>query len=276
MRRPHVDETPGLGFHHRAEVVAAAGALLLQVGGRLRSGWGVDLPQRRERVHLLNSAMVAVGMREGGRAAQPAPVPGSSVAASADPYAGQHARVISRLLRFIETISGELQAANAELQATAETDRLTGVPNRLKLDATLQAEVSRAHRYGTPLSLVLMDIDLFKHVNDSHGHLAGDSVLVRFAELVRRHVRVCDPFGRWGGEEFLAILPGTGLSQAAKMAEKVRALVEGEDFPMGGRVTCSMGVAQLQPGEAGDGILGRVDAALYAAKRAGRNGVSAP
>jgi diguanylate cyclase (GGDEF)-like protein/PAS domain S-box-containing protein len=166
-----------------------------------------------------------------------------------------------------------LQAANTELQRLAATDRLTGIWNRLHFDEVAVTEIERATRYGQPLSLLLFDIDHFKTINDTHGHLAGDQVLVELTRRVRQHLRTGDLLARWGGEEFVVLLPHTRGEDALELAEKLRHLIAGEPFPAAGQVTSSFGVAEFRPHETSDLWLTRVDGALYAAKAGGRNRV---
>jgi len=166
-----------------------------------------------------------------------------------------------------------LQAANAELQRLATTDRLTGAWNRTHLEETLVAEMGRAERYQQPLSLLIFDIDHFKAINDTHGHLVGDEVLIELIRRIRAHLRTVDVLARWGGEEFVLLLPHCGSAEALRVAEKLRALVADPPFPLAGQVTASFGLAQWRPHEHLDTWLKRADDALYAAKAAGRNRV---
>jgi len=153
------------------------------------------------------------------------------------------------------------------------TDRLTQLFNRLKLDEEIHKEIARAERYGHPLSIVLLDVDYFKDVNDTYGHQVGDQVLARIADLVRSNVREIDIAGRWGGEEFLIICPETSEAKAAAVAEKLRGVFSSHEFPMVGSKTASFGVAEYIPGEKEAAMVGRADAALYRAKELGRNRV---
>jgi diguanylate cyclase (GGDEF)-like protein len=172
-----------------------------------------------------------------------------------------------------EIANRALLAANTELQRLATTDRLTGIWNRLHFDEAAVAEIERAARYGEPLSLLIFDIDHFKTINDTHGHLVGDQVLVELTQRVRQHLRTADVLARWGGEEFVVLLPHTRGEDAVKLAEKLRRLVAGAPFPEVGQVTSSFGVAEFRPHETTDLWLTRVDDALYAAKAGGRNRV---
>ena len=180
------------------------------------------------------------------------------------------------LLRDLEEANVSLLTRVAErtreLEALARTDQLTGLDNRRALDAALGEQVARA-RTGRPLSVILGDIDDFKSVNDRHGHRIGDDVLVAFGRLLRDEVGPAGTVGRWGGEEFMVLCPDHGLGDARDLAERLRRRVEEREHAVAGVRTCSFGVAELLPGEGEEGLLVRVDAALYAAKRLGRNRV---
>jgi diguanylate cyclase (GGDEF)-like protein len=177
-----------------------------------------------------------------------------------------------RLARAFNAAAG----AFLQVEARATHDRLTGVANRETLLTTLQAEIERATRHHKWLSVAFIDIDRFKPVNDTYGHKAGDAVLRQVAALVADNVRASDLFGRYGGEEFMLILPETGPDEAFVLAEKLRTLVEHRSLVIPGedavRMTISVGVAgdvgsQLQV----DALVDRADAAMYAAKSLGRN-----
>jgi diguanylate cyclase (GGDEF)-like protein len=153
----------------------------------------------------------------------------------------------------------------------ALTDRLTGVANRRAVETQLQQELLRLRRYQTPVSFVLFDLDHFKTINDTHGHGAGDEVLRQVAKTLSALVRETDIVSRWGGEEFLVVLPETSHSGALICAERIRAKVEALGQRLGFPVTISGGVYQPGPGESMNDLLTRTDARLYEAKRAGRN-----
>jgi len=166
-----------------------------------------------------------------------------------------------------------------QIEHLAMTDPLTGIYNRRTLYELGEREIDRARRAGSMVSLVLLDIDYFKQVNDTHGHVAGDVVLRRFVEVVRGCLRKSDLLTRFGGEEFCIILAGEEEGAAWCVAERIRAAVEANPFRVAGEslhVTSSAGVATLPPG--GDRglpwLVGAADEALYAAKRAGRNRVA--
>jgi two-component system cell cycle response regulator len=157
------------------------------------------------------------------------------------------------------------------------TDGLTDVSNKKQLDNVLSKEIPRAMRHGRQLSVVMIDIDHFKEVNDTYGHLAGDSVLRDLAAILQKRLRPDDELGRYGGEEFCAILPETSLEGAAKIGEELRALVEEHSFMVEGeqiKVTISIGIAELKKGMDMKAFYKSADEMLYQAKRSGRNRVS--
>jgi diguanylate cyclase (GGDEF)-like protein len=170
---------------------------------------------------------------------------------------------------------------NARLQATVErqalVDGLTGIANRRQCEDALAHEIARADRLTAPFTLVVADLDDFKPINDRHGHAVGDDVLREFASVLRLTVRESDLPGRWGGEEFVLLLPGTDAEGGAQLAERVRAALAERSFH--GRegavfgVTCSFGVAQLRPGGSERELFAQADRALYEAKRHGKNRV---
>jgi diguanylate cyclase (GGDEF)-like protein/PAS domain S-box-containing protein len=169
----------------------------------------------------------------------------------------------------------ERKRADAELRAAAETDFLTGACNRRFLFDAGQRELERCQRQGLPFSLIGMDIDHFKQINDRHGHEAGDRVLVAVAARIRDAIRGSDVFARVGGEEFVLILPGTSLATATQIAEKMRAMVRElpvTTIPEPLRITASFGVATDQGGTL-DSLLRTADAAMYEAKQGGRDRV---
>ncbi|WP_407081015.1 diguanylate cyclase [Magnetococcus marinus] len=164
-----------------------------------------------------------------------------------------------------------LNRANERLKQLSRTDLLTGLPNRSFLNETLQHELLRAHRNGRPLSVVLLDIDHFKQVNDQYGHLVGDQVLVDFAQLLKKTVRGQDHVGRWGGEEFLILCPESDLKQTLVLCDRLHTVVRTHHFATQQQQTFSAGIALFTPPEEADGMLQRADEALYKAKRSGRD-----
>jgi diguanylate cyclase (GGDEF)-like protein/PAS domain S-box-containing protein len=172
-----------------------------------------------------------------------------------------------------EAANRALLAANRALEQLASTDGLTGLWNRRELDERVRREIDRADRYGDDLSLVLYDIDHFKTINDRFGHPAGDRVLVELGRRLRSQLRESDGLGRWGGEEFLVLMPHSSGEEARRLAEKLRRLVAETPVEDVGTVTASFGVAQRRPQEPAEAWFRRVDGALYRAKQAGRNRV---
>lgn len=168
-----------------------------------------------------------------------------------------------------------LRRALEQMERLAYTDRLTGAWNRRHLDDIAPVEMARTERHGLRASLLLLDIDHFKALNDAHGHGAGDRALVEFVRCVRAAVRRTDSVVRWGGEEFIVLAPDTPLHEAVKLAEKLRECVERAVAVGATPVTVSIGVAEYQPGEGFEQWVGRADRVLYAAKSEGRNQVVA-
>lgn len=162
----------------------------------------------------------------------------------------------------------------AQLQQLATTDMLTGLVNRSQFDTTLKSELSRQDRYARPLSLIMLDIDYFKDINDCYGHDVGDRVLVEMANLLKGNLRQADYCARWGGEEFMLLVPETPLEHAVLLADKIRCVINTASFPVSGPVTASFGVVEAQPQESVKSIMKRVDNALYLAKEKGRDQVS--
>ncbi|MBK8793946.1 MAG: ABC transporter substrate-binding protein [Holophaga sp.] len=167
----------------------------------------------------------------------------------------------------------ERRRLQEELAARAATDALTGVWNRARLEDQGRLEVQRFERYGHSLSLVFLDLDHFKQVNDRHGHAAGDAVLKGFCEVTLGCLRGTDSLGRWGGEEFLILAPSTEIANIRLLAERIRIAMEGHVFPRVGRVTASLGIAECRPGDTWESLVARADAGLYRAKEMGRNRV---
>jgi len=164
--------------------------------------------------------------------------------------------------------------AREELERLATSDSLTGLANRQHLMSRLEAELKRAARYGKPVTLLMIDLDHFKRINDSRGHQAGDAVLREFAGLIRETLRETDFAGRYGGEEFCVVLPETNLAGGITMAERIREATGEHDFLVPGgerlRVTCSIGVAAAESPVVEE-LVAAADARLYQAKAAGRN-----
>lgn len=173
----------------------------------------------------------------------------------------------------VQKYAAALEKTNQELNVLSVTDKLTQVYNRAKLDSVLHHEVIRAKRYQPCLSLIMLDIDHFKKVNDVFGHAVGDSVLVHVANLLQDSIRETDTIGRWGGEEFMIILPQIQHEQALAVAEKIRQAISSAHFAIAGQVTASLGVTSLSEDDSEQQFIARADAALYRAKDTGRNRV---
>lgn len=188
---------------------------------------------------------------------------------------------LRRSLRFVlERVEGERRRVQieAELVRLARFDELTGLYNRRYLLERLAQEALRAKRYGSPLCLMILDVDHFKHINDTYGHLIGDQVLARIGNILRDTIRVTDIAGRYGGEEFCIVLTETSLQGACVMAERLRQRIAAEacsaDDGTTFQATCSIGVAPYTPDLPDmQAFLVRADRALYKAKASGRNRV---
>ncbi len=152
----------------------------------------------------------------------------------------------------------------------ALSDSLTGIYNRRGLELLLEKEATRAERYARDLSIIVFDLDHFKSINDTYGHAAGDEVLKKVSDIVQAQLRKGDEVGRWGGEEFMVICSETDVGQACLVADRLREAIAGHDWKEGA-VTASFGIARRQSGELLGSLFGRADAALYHAKRSGRN-----
>lgn len=159
------------------------------------------------------------------------------------------------------------------LRAAADTDALTGVLSRRRFYELLEQETRRTTRYRCPLALVMFDVDHFKPINDQHGHVTGDQVLVHLADTVRAQIRATEFLARFGGDEFMLLLPETPLDGALRTAERLRASLASQPFGAVGSIACSFGVCEYVPGAAVDDLIRCVDQALYAAKAAGRGRV---
>lgn len=168
----------------------------------------------------------------------------------------------------------EQMEKEAQLERLATTDMLTGLVNRSQFDVVLKSEFNRQHRYSRPLSLIMLDLDYFKDINDSYGHDVGDQVLIELAHLLKRNLRKADCCARWGGEEFMLLAPETSLEQAVRLADKIRGAIKHTIFPIQGSVTASFGVVEVHSQESIKSVMKRADDALYLAKDKGRDQVS--
>jgi diguanylate cyclase (GGDEF)-like protein len=194
------------------------------------------------------------------------------------PFDNQELQARIRTGRRMVELHQQLIAAREALREQATTDALTGLANRRTILETLGRELERSRRAGTPCAVVFVDLDHFKRINDTHGHAAGDAVLRQAATTMRCTLRPYDLLGRYGGEEFVAVLPGCDVAGARAAAERLRAAVAAAPTLVGElalRVTCSIGVAGggAARGADRDRLLSAADAALYRAKQSGRDRV---
>ena len=186
----------------------------------------------------------------------------------------QHIKKLTEKIAKMEADSEHLRSHLEETQQQAYKDVLTGIPNRQAYEERLAEEVARSRRYQTPLCMIVWDVDKFKHINDSYGHAAGDRVLKVIAETLNDSIRETDFLARFGGEEFVLLLPGTELEPTRQVAEKLRERIEKTPFHFRDTqvtITVSGGIAQLQKDETTNALFERADKALYSAKENGRN-----
>lgn len=179
----------------------------------------------------------------------------------------------------LHSVKSQLNQVEQERQKLAQrvrVDPLTGAANRMALDECLHQELERFRRHGRPLSAIMIDLDRFKQVNDTFGHVIGDKCLIQVVSRLSQGLRTNDLLARYGGEEFVVVLPETRAGEAQQVAEKLRGLIEGTEFVAKGDrlpVTVSLGVAQAQAQDEASELIGRADKAMYAAKKFGRNRV---
>lgn len=177
--------------------------------------------------------------------------------------------IIVSILAFSYEYIREHQAN--QLKKIATVDTLTKAYNRLKITEILEHEVEMVKRYKIDLSLIMFDIDHFKGINDTYGHHVGDLVLQKIADVVRADTRVTDYFGRWGGEEFIIVLPQTNLAGTRIVANRIANSIENHEFDSIKKVTASFGLTEFREGDDINGLIKRADDALYKAKNSGRN-----
>lgn len=180
---------------------------------------------------------------------------------------------ITYYLGYLSDIT-ELQNYQRELELLSQTDQLTELNNRLFIDKSLELQHYRFLRDGELCSLIMLDIDLFKEVNDLYGHLIGDEVLKEFANILKNNIRESDIAGRWGGEEFLIILPHTDITKARKLAQKLQSAIHSYSFTQVGKKTASFGISELKVNMSIKQLLENVDQALYSSKKNGRNRIT--
>jgi diguanylate cyclase (GGDEF)-like protein len=234
---------------------------------------------RGSRIVLADGSVVASGDAdgEGERLILPLTAAGEhfgTLEMVADSF-GKEERMNAASLAAHAVVAFENARLHGMVERQALVDGLTGLANRRAAAEALHGEAARAERLETPLSVVLADLDGFKDVNDAHGHAVGDAVLRVFAEVLRETLRESDVAGRWGGEEFLLLLPGADEEGAAQLAERVRVGLAARDIPgvVGLRVTATFGVAEYAGEKNTEQLVAAADGALYRAKRAGKNRV---
>ncbi|MDJ0740291.1 MAG: GGDEF domain-containing protein [Gammaproteobacteria bacterium] len=180
-------------------------------------------------------------------------------------------------MRTLERDTFDLRRQVAQTQEQALRDALTGLPNRRAYDERVAQELARLRRFGDPLALLVLDVDDFKQINDTHGHKAGDKALAMIAKILRERLRATDFIARFGGEEFVLLLPGAEQDAAVRVADAMRLAVEQGGLHAGGqpvRVTVSGGLSLFGDGDTAEGVFERADKALYDAKRQGKNRVN--
>ncbi|MDX8130339.1 GGDEF domain-containing protein [Methylomonas sp. LW13] len=183
-------------------------------------------------------------------------------------------QILSQRLREMESESSELRSKLDLAQHRATRDPLTNLPNRLAFEDRLADEMARCRRHKSPMTLMVWDVDLFKSINDTYGHKSGDKALIVIAELLLKHCRETDFVARFGGEEFVMILPGADAKSALVIAEKLRKTLENSSFNANGNkvsITLSCGMSQFIDGDTNESIFNRADSGLYRAKQTGRN-----
>lgn len=171
----------------------------------------------------------------------------------------------------LEKTNKQIFMNERNLKNIATTDSLTGLCNRIKIKALCEMEIERVKRYGGTFSVIFVDIDFFKMINDTYGHHAGDIILQEFSKALRQSVRNIDRIGRWGGEEFIIILPETQIAQAVKVAETLQKVIAQFDFTTAKTITGSFGIAEYKQDDTPETIINRADKGLYQAKDNGRD-----
>lgn len=217
-------------------------------------------------IQMLNMTLVSVGFREG------ALREGARKLRKVDQQeVNESMSLAQRLACFITVTAEELEGANRKLMMLACQDRLTEIFNRGEIEKRLKMSIQDMRDAGQPISVVMADLDNFKSINDTHGHEMGDIVLQNAAKVLRESIRQSDAAGRWGGEEFVVVLPGADVETACAVAERIRARMESLDILPDRKVTASLGVAEVLPEEEYTAFYQRLDEKLYAAKHSGKN-----
>lgn len=181
--------------------------------------------------------------------------------------------IVQQRTQELISLNEDLKAQIHQTQTLAMTDTLTATSNRLHFEKTLNQEIERAKRFNEHLSLIEVDIDHFKDINDQHGHAVGDQVLIAITKTIKTQIREVDTISRWGGDEIMILLPHTGLAEARHVAEKIRGIIEDLKINDHINITSSFGVAELKSKESLKDFMIRTDQALYLSKNTGRNTV---
>jgi diguanylate cyclase (GGDEF)-like protein len=185
----------------------------------------------------------------------------------------KHKDELGYLVYWFNKLSDKLEKDYSKIEHRSLTDKLTQISNRTHTDEYLQEQLRQAQQTQNRLIAIIIDIDHFKYINDNHGHLAGDRVLQEFSLLLKENIRSQDFIGRWGGEEFIIIMPNIDPEQAARNIERLREEIEAHDFPKAGKVTASFGVTVSTDDDTPESLIERSDENLYIAKKEGRNKV---
>ena len=232
--------------------------------------YGEFMRNEQGEIMVSNMTLVTVGMREGvsqGRQSNIVPP---------EPKLKKHRSIMAHLVRFIEMTNRELEETNRQLKYQAQTDRLTGIFNRGETEGNLKTLLESTLGAGQEMSVIMLDVDDFKVINDTYGHDVGDATLKLIADILKKNTRKgTDIPGRWGGDEFFVILPGTTLDVAADIAQRIcHSIEQATILPDGTNITASIGVASAEQEDTPGTLFKRVDEALYAAKQVrGKNDV---
>lgn len=168
----------------------------------------------------------------------------------------------------------KLKQANILLKQQSIIDQLTQIYNRKYFDETIEKEIKRASSHNTPLSMIIADIDFFKKINDRYGHIAGDDILFDFATLLKENIRLTDMVFRYGGEEFVVLLPNTTSQETKELTRQLRVIVNNHTFKNPHSITCSYGISQYKPNDTKETFFKRADDALYYVKNNGRDKIA--
>lgn len=265
-----------LGAGERSRLIAANAVLLFQLGGTLRAALGGAPGWKSSGRRVFALGLAAAFAVSGARLI----AGGIGPDLLSNPLWVSPLQIFNGLAGLVAVVlasTGFLlmakERSDERLRTAALRDRLTGCWNRIRVEEFARGEMTRLQRHAHPVALLMIDLDLFKSINDRLGHMVGDEVLRTFARIIEGAIRSTDLLGRWGGEEFVLIMPLTGHHEAARVAERLRSALARGDFPQGARVTASFGLAHCRFDDTWEQWIGRADAALYRAKAEGRDRV---